>query len=320
MRTRLCELVGVDLPIVQAGMSIYTSPELAAAVSNAGALGSLGVWQRPVEQLRTDLATLRDLTDRPFALNHVVPDLNEEAFDLTLQVAPAVIAFALDDAGALIARVHDVGSLAMQQVHTVVQAERAAESGADLIVAQGGEAGGYGGVVSTLALVPQVVDAVDPIPVIASGGISDGRGLVAALALGAVGVNLGSRFLASDESPVSDRYRQAIVQSASQDWTQFAYQNVTRPNPGARGYGTQVRLLRTSFTEKHEAEMHEGSLSADEVLREMLEAAEQGTLDDISVCAGQSAGMIGTTMPAAEVLRSIAAQAEDAYRQTREAF
>ena len=99
VRTRLCELVGTDIPIVQAGMSIYTSPALCAAVSNAGALGSLGVWQRPVEQLRADLALLRELTNRPFALNHVVPDLNEDAFELTLQAAPTVIACALDDPG-----------------------------------------------------------------------------------------------------------------------------------------------------------------------------------------------------------------------------
>ena len=320
MRTKLCALVGIDFPVIQAGMSIYTSPALAAAVSNSGALGSLGVWQRPVAQLRGDLELLRELTDGPFALNHVVPDLNDEAFELTLQAAPAVMAFALDDAGPLIPRVHDVGSLAMQQVHTVEQAERAAEHGADLIVAQGGEAGGYGGAVSTVALVPQVVDAVRPVPVIAAGGVSDGRGLVAALALGAAGVNLGTRFLACDESPVSERYREAILRSASQDWRQFEYHNVVHPNPGARGYGTRVRLLQTSFTEKHEARLHERRLSADDVEVEMLRAFEQGQLDEHFVSAGQSAGMIGTTVPAAHILRDIADEAEDAYRRVGEAF
>jgi enoyl-[acyl-carrier protein] reductase II len=320
MQTKLCELVGIDLPIVQAGMSIYTSPTLAAAVSNAGALGSLGIWQRPVEQVRGDLELLRELTDRPFALNHVVPDLNDEAFQLTLQAAPAVMAFALDDAGSLIPRVHDVGSLAMQQVHTVEQAERSAEHGADIIVAQGSEAGGYGGAVPTFALVPQVVDAVRPVPVIAAGGISDGRGLVAALALGAAGVNLGTRFLACDESPVSEGYREAILRSASQDWRQFEYHNVVRPNPGTRGYGTRVRLLQTSFTEKHEARLRQGHLSTDDVEVEMLTAAEQGQLDEFFVCAGQSAGMIHTTIPAARILRDIANEAEDAYRRVGEAL
>jgi enoyl-[acyl-carrier protein] reductase II len=320
VRTRLCELAGTDIPVIQAGMSIYTSPTLAAAVSNAGALGSLGVWQRPVEQLRVDLALLRGLTDRPFALNHVVPDLDEDAFEVTIQAAPAVIAFALDNAGPLIGRVHDAGILAMQQVHTVEQAAQAAEQGADLIVAQGGEAGGYGSVVSTLALVPQVVDAVRPVPVIAAGGIANGRGLVAALSLGAAGVNLGTRFLACEESPVSDRYRAAIMQSSSQDWHQYEYHNAVRPNPGAHGYGTRVRLLRTSFTDKHEARFAERRLSPDDVRREMLQAAEQDRLDELFVSAGQSAGMIATTMSATQVLRDIVSEARDAYLDIAQIF
>ena len=199
MRSTLCDLVGIDAPVVQAGMSIFTSPALAAAVSDAGALGSLGAWNRPPDQLRRELAELRELTDRPFAVNHVVPDVNAEALAATLERAPAVVSFALDHAGDLIQRVHDAGSLVMQQVNTVQQAQRAAEGGADIIVAQGGEAGGYGGSVSTLALVPQIVDAVHPIPVLAAGGIADGRGMAAAMLLGAAGVNLGSRFLASAE-------------------------------------------------------------------------------------------------------------------------
>src|SRR5262245_7851926 len=195
LRSPLCDLVGIEVPLVQAGMSIFTSPALAAAVSEAGALGSLGAWNRPTDQFRRDLAELRELTERPFAVNHVVPDCNTDAFAATLEHAPAVISFALDDAGDLVRRVHDAGSLAMQQITTVRQAQLAADRGVDIIVAQGGEAGGYGGVVSTLSLVPQVVDAVGPVPVVAAGGIADGRGIAAALALGAAGVNLGSRFL-----------------------------------------------------------------------------------------------------------------------------
>jgi len=320
MRTRLCELLGIEVPIVQAGMSIYTSPMLAAAVSNAGALGSLGIWQRSPEQVRSDLAALREATDRPIALNHVVPDLNEEAFELTLREAPTVMAFALDDAGPLIQRVHDAGCLAMQQVHTVEQAERAAEHGADLIVAQGGEAGGYGGAVSTLALVPQVVDAVDPVPVLAAGGIADGRGIVAALVLGAVGVNLGTRFLAASESPVGDGYREAIRRSASQDWVQVDYHNVVRPNPGTLGYGTRVRLLRTEFTERHEGLLHGERLSSADVQAEMLTAIEQGRIDDLFVSAGQSAGLVDDIETAADIVRRLLAEADDAYRRAGEVF
>ncbi len=128
MRTSLCDLVGIDVPVVQAGMSVFTSPALAAAVSNAGGLGSLGAWQRPVDQLRRDLDELRGATDRPYAINHVVPDLDPAGFELTLEVAPAVASFALDDAGDLIERAHDAGCLVMQQVTTVHQAEVAAGS------------------------------------------------------------------------------------------------------------------------------------------------------------------------------------------------
>jgi enoyl-[acyl-carrier protein] reductase II len=215
LRTPLCALVGIDVPVIQAGMSVFTSPRLVAAVSNAGGPGSLGVWQRPTEQLRRDISELRDVTDRPFALNHVVPDLDPVGFELTLELAPAVVSFALDDAGDLVDRVHDVGSLAMQQVTTVHDAEVAVEHGADIVVAQGGEAGGYGGSVATLALVPQVVDAVRPTPVIAAGGIADGRGLAAAIVLGAAGVNLGTRFLACWPSARGGHRPNAPVRSRS---------------------------------------------------------------------------------------------------------
>src|SRR5690348_14369844 len=171
LRSPLCALVGVDVPLIQAGMSVFTSPALAAAVSDAGALGSLGAWNRPADQLRRELAELRELTDRPFAVNHVVPDLDADALAATLERAPVVSTFALNDAGAeLIERVHDVVDLVMQQNTPVSQAQRASEHGPDSTVGQGGVACGYGGTVSTLSLVPQVVDAVAPRPVVAAGG------------------------------------------------------------------------------------------------------------------------------------------------------
>ena len=233
--TPLCDCLGIDAPVIQAGMSVFTSPELVAAVSNAGGLGSLGAWQRPADQLEADLAAVRDATNRPFAVNHVVPDLDDAGFDLTLKVAPAVISFALDDPGDLVDHAHDAGSLVMHQVTTVAQASEVASRGVDIIVAQGGEAGGYGGTVATLPLVPQVVDAVSPVPVVASGGISDGRGLAAALTLGAAGVNIGSRFLASAEAPIPQGWKEAIVAAPSEEFVQVGFLNDIRPNPGAVG-------------------------------------------------------------------------------------
>ena len=151
-------------------------------------------------------------------------------------------------------RVQDSGSIAMQQVTTVRQAQQAAEHGADIIVAQGGEAGGYAGTVGTLCLVPQVVDAVHPIPVVAAGGIANGRGVAAAMVLGAAGVNLGSRFLASVESPVGERWKKALVSAPSEDWIQSGFINAMNPNPGTVGYGTRMRVLRTEYIERWEGQ------------------------------------------------------------------
>ena len=306
MRSPLCALIGIEVPIIQAGMSIFTSPLLASAVSDAGALGSLGAWNRPTDQLKRELGELRDLTERPFAVNHVVPDLNADAFAATLDHAPAVVSFALDDAGAeLIDRVHDAGGLVMQQITTVAQAQLAVEHGADIIVAQGGEAGGYGGTVSTLSLIPQVVDAVSPVPVVAAGGIADGRGIAAAATLGASGVNLGSRFLASAESPVGERWKKALVTHPSEDWIQSRFINAMNPNPGTLGYRTRLRLLRTEFVERWEAKADQVEVDPAPVLAELSEAVAAGDKEALLVVGGQSAGLIRSIEPAAAIVRAL---------------
>ncbi|MBI3325685.1 MAG: nitronate monooxygenase [Nitrospinae bacterium] len=230
LRTHLCDLLGIEFPIIQAGMSRFTSAELVAAVSNAGGLGSLGCDLRPVADLTKQLALTRELTSRPFAVNHLLLTLNEEAFSLTLQARPPIISLAGGDPGDLVKRAHDVGIRVMQQVHTVQQARQAAERGVDVMIAQGGEAGGHGGTVATFALLPQVVDAVSPIPVVAAGGIADGRGLAAALVLGAQGINIGTRFLASVEAPISQGWKKCIVEANSEDAVKKT------SSPGARGH------------------------------------------------------------------------------------
>ncbi|HUP76713.1 MAG TPA: nitronate monooxygenase family protein [Acidimicrobiales bacterium] len=316
LRSPLCDLIGIDVPIIQAGMSIFTSPALAAAVSDAGALGSLGAWNRPTEQLRRELAELRDLTERPFAVNHVVPDLNAEAFAATLERGPAVVSFALDDAGGeLMRRVHDAGSLVMQQITTVQQAQLAAEHGADIIVAQGGEAGGYGGTVSTLSLVPQVVDAVRPVPVVAAGGIADGRGIAAAVVLGAAGVNLGSRFLASAESPVGERWKKALVTYPSEDWIQAGFINAMNPNPGTLGYRTHLRLLRTEFVRRWEERANKVEIDPAPVMAELAEAIAAGDREALLVVGGQSAGLIRHVEPAGAIVRALVAETRAALAE-----
>ena len=201
LKTPLCDLLGIEVPIILAPMGSATSAEFAAAVSNEGGLGGIGSLFRTTAAIKRDIDVVRELTNRHFAVNHIPPTLDAEAFRYTLQARPAVISFALGDPGDLVRQAHDVGARVILQVTTVAQAVQAAERGVDVIIAQGGEAGGYGGSVSTMALVPQVVDAVSPIPVVAAGGIFDGRGIAAAFMLGAVGVNMGTRFLASRRLP-----------------------------------------------------------------------------------------------------------------------
>src|SRR6266496_2090170 len=222
LRTQLCDLLQIEFPVIQAGMGPFTGAQLAAAVSNAGGLGSLGASQRPVADLERQLA-------------------------LILRARPPIISLALGEPGDLVKRAHDAGILVMQQVHTVKQARQAAEREVDVIIAQGSEAGGFGGTVAALALVPQVIDAVIPIPVVAAGGIADGRGLAAALVLGAQGVNVGTRFLASTEAPVSEGWKEAILAAESEDAVKVEVWNDMIPLPGGGGYGTVPRALRTPF-------------------------------------------------------------------------
>jgi len=315
LHTPLCDLVGVEAPVIQAGMSVFTSVELVVAVSNAGGLGSLGAWQRPSDRLDRDLAAIREQTDRPFAVNHVIPDLDDAAFALTLKAGPAVVSFALDDPGTLVDRVHDAGSLAMQQVTTVAQASEAAERGVDIIIAQGGEAGGYGGSVAALPLVPQVVDAVRPVPVVAAGGIADGRGLAAALTLGAAGVNVGTRFLASQEAPIPSGWKETIIDAASEEFVQVDFLNDVRPVPGVVGYGTRVRAFRSAFVDKWQERRDDVRRSPEGVVAEIGAAVGEGRMHELVAVAGQSSGLVGDVLPAAEIVRAIVDEAERALRE-----
>jgi enoyl-[acyl-carrier protein] reductase II len=230
-----------------------TSAEFAAAVSNQGGLGGIGSLFRTTAAVKRDIDMVRKLTTRPYAINHIPQTLDAEAFRYALEARPAVMSFALGDPGDLVRQARDVGSLVMLQVTTVAQAVQAAERGVDVIIAQGGEAGGYSGDVSTMALVPQVVDAVSPIPVVAAGGIFDGRGMAAALMLGAVGVNLGTRFVASKEAPVSDEWKQAIAGAESEEAIKVDVLNDISPLPGTAGFRTVLRSLPTAFLDEWSA-------------------------------------------------------------------
>jgi NAD(P)H-dependent flavin oxidoreductase YrpB (nitropropane dioxygenase family) len=232
-------------------MAGATSVPLVAAVSNAGGLGTLGIARTAAEQVPKDIAAIRDATKAPFGINFLLYAAREPAIDAALKARPplfsAAWARADQDLRTLFDRAHDAGSLVMYMTGTVPEALRAKVAGADVIVAQGTEGGGHVGWMASLAVLPMIVDAVNPTPVLAAGGIADGCGLAAALALGAQGALLGTRFLATKESPLHPNFKQAVLDSDGHDTVLTEIPDIARANvwPAA-----MARARRNAFIER----------------------------------------------------------------------
>ena len=287
-------------------------------MSNHGGLGGVGSLFRTTAAIKRDIDVVSKLTSRPFAINHIPQTLDAEAFRYALEARPAVMSFALADPDDLVRQAHDVGSRVMLQVTTVTQAVQAAERGVDIIIAQGGEAGGYCGEVSTMALVPQVVDAVSPIPVVAAGGIFDGRGIAAALMLGAAGVNLGTRFIACKESPAPEEWKRAIVAAKSEDVVKADVLNDISPLPGTAGFGTVLRSIRTAFLDEWTAKREEARRERDRLRSEVVSTTQAGRPHATLLTAGQSAGGITEILDVAEVMHELVVEAEAALARAPE--
>ena len=315
LKTALCDRLGIEVPIILAPMGTCTSAEFAAAVSNAGGLGGIGSLFRSTAAVKRDIDGVRRLTSRPFAINHIPQTLDAEAFRYTLEARPAVISFALADPGDLVRQAHDVGSLVMLQVTTVAQALQAAERGVDVIIAQGGEAGGYCGEVSTMTLVPQVVDAVSPVPVVAAGGIFDGRGIAAALMLGAVGVNLGTRFITSTEAPAPEEWKQAITAAKSVDAIKVDVINDISPLPGTEGFHTVPRSLPTAFLDDWSGKREAARRDRDRLRGQIVATTQAGRQHECVLWAGQTAGGINEILSVGEIMRRLIAETEAALRR-----
>src|SRR6516164_2285060 len=310
LTTPLCDLFGIEVPIILAPMGTCTSAELAAAASNAGGLGGIGTLFRSFAAVKRDIDMMRTLTQRPYAINHIPQTLDAEAFRYTLQARPAVISFTLADPGDLVRQAHDAGARVMVQVTTVDQAAQAAERGADVISAEGSEAGGYCGDVSTMTLVPQVVDAVAPIPVVASGGIFDGRGIAAALMLGAAGVNLGARFIASKEGPAPQEWRQAILSAKSEHAIKADVLNDITPLPGTAGFKSVLRSLPTAFLTEWSAKREDARRERDRLRGEIVLSTQAGRQHECLLTAGQTAGGINEILSVGAIMRRLIADTE----------
>jgi enoyl-[acyl-carrier protein] reductase II len=308
VRTPLCDLLGIEVPIVCAPFGPWEQVELAAAVSEAGGLGSLGTALRPLPELRAQWARMRELTDRPFAINHTVRPFDEDAFAASLEARPHAISFHLGVPADLVARAHDADILWIQQVMTRAQAEEAVAAGADVLVAQGAEAGGNGGWVGTIVLVPQVVDVAGDVPVVAAGGIADGRGLAAALALGAQGVSMGTRFLASTELGIADAWKRRIVEADAIDAVKVANSERVMPPFNRPGGPAEPRALRTPLID-HLRE-HPEWVDPAAMGQRLREALLAGRGDEYLPFSGQSVGLIDEVLPAAEIVRRVLAEAE----------
>ena len=316
LTTPLCPLFGIEVPIILAPMDTCTSAELAAAVSNAGGLGGIGTLFRSFAAIKRDIDMVARLTQRPFAINHIPQTLDAEAFRYTLQARPAVISFTLADPGDLVRQAHDAGARVMVQVTTVDQALQAVERGADAISAQGSESGGYCGEVSTMTLVPQVVDAVK-VPVVAAGGISDARGIAAALMLGAAGVNLGTRFIASKEAPAPQEWKQAIVDAKSEHAMKAEVLNDITPLPGTAGFKTVLRSLPTKFLTEWSGKRDEARRERDRLRGQIVSTTQAGRQHECLLTAGQTAGGIKEILAVDEIMHKLLTEAEAALTRMR---
>ena len=303
LRTPVCSLLGIDVPILQAGMSTNTTAELVAAVSSAGGLGIIGGLGRTPDELRREIRRVRELTSRPFGVNHVVCLLDQAAVQMTLAQRVPVLSLAWGRAPELTYQAHEAGLKVVHMVTTPEEAGQVAADGADVIVAQGTEGGGHIGMMSTLPLVPQVVDVVGGVPVLAAGGIADGRGLAAVLMLGAQGALMGTRFLATPEARGRGQSKDVILNAlGSQTVASKFYDDVL----GKVWPGAIVRSIQHPLLDEWGQRPQDWEEAADQ-LRPSLEAAiAAGEF----VLAGESSGLIHDIVPAGELVARIAREAE----------
>ena len=320
MKTDLCQLLGIELPIIQAPMGGAVGPALAAAVSNAGGLGMLAPWRANIDMVRQQIRETRTLTPRPFGVNLNLEFPQEERLVTCLDERVPAISFFWRDPSSLVPRAKAGGAIVLHTVGSVADAKRAVDCGVDIVVAQGWESGGHvRGTVATMPLVPAVVDAVSPVPVIAAGGVADGRGLAAALALGASGAWIGTRFLASQEATIHPRYRERLFLANEND-TVFLENLFDIHWPNA-----PHRVLRNKTVEAWEAagcppsgkrpgegEVIATSRSSRPVVRYQSYTPDtdaDGDIDALSLWAGQSVGLVSKLQSAGDIVREIADEA-----------
>ncbi len=303
MKTEITELLGIKYPILQGGMAWIAESSLASAVSNAGGAGIIAGGAAPIDYLRGEIRKCKELTDKPFGVNVML--MSPNADDLAQLVIDEGVAFVTTGAGnpgKYMEGWKNAGIKVIPVVPSVALAKRMERSGADAVIAEGTESGGHIGENTTMCLVPQVVDAVN-IPVIAAGGIADGRGIAASFMLGAKGVQVGTRFLASEECVIHPTYKNLVIEAKDTDSV------VT-----GRYTGHPCRNVKTKFAKRLASGEKDGSLSPDEfeklTVGALRKAVQDGNLDEGSFLCGAIAGMINEVKPCKDIIEEMFGMAE----------
>jgi nitronate monooxygenase len=312
IETALTRLLGIEHPILLAPMGSAAGGKLAAAVTHAGGLGMIGSGYASTKAIKEELA---EAGNARVGIGFILWALerNPAALDVALEAGPAAVMLSFGEPTPFTARIRDAGCKIICQVQTLAQAGQAAEAGADIIIAQGRDAGGHSGTKrGTIGLVPAVVDAVAPIPVVAAGGIADGRGLAAALALGATGISMGTRFTASRESLWDPAMKATALKAGGDETMQTRVFDIVRGAPWPAIY--PGRALKNAFSAEWHGRENELAARQAEVEKEYLATARE----DISrgaVWAGESVDLVNDIPSAAEIIERIVAQAAAVLRQ-----
>lgn len=297
MRTKITELLQIEYPIFQGGMAWVAEHKLAAAVSNAGGLGIIGAASAPPEVVREEIRKCKELTDKPFGVNIMLLNPNaEEVAKIVVEEGVQAVTTGAGNPGKFMELWKNAGVKVIPVVASVAMAKMMERAGADAVVAEGMESGGHIGSTTTMALVPQVVDAVS-IPVIAAGGIADGRQLAAALALGACGVQVGTCLLVSEECPIHENYKAALLKAKDSDTI------VT-----GRSVGAPVRVLKNRMSREYVRQENAGADKMElekYTLGSLRRAVFEGDTTTGSLMAGQVAGMLHEVRPVADILADL---------------
>lgn len=300
----ICQVMEISIPITQGATPFASSPTVVAAVSEAGGLGTLETFLRSTDAVKSDILGVRALTALPFCVDIPVATTTEEVFKSVLELHPAAMSFSLGLSAELIQRAQDTGIRSLQRIHTLGQATEAVAAGADIIIAEGAEAGGFSGNVSMAVLVPQVVEAISPVPVIASGGIFDRQGVAAAFALGACGVSIGTRLLASRESRTSSVWRNTVLSARSENVRTWNVIYDILPAT-LNGYTTQFRALPSPALYALDGWRQEARRKSDQIRSTLAAAVEEGNAQEQFMVVGQAVGGIKDILPVAGILHRL---------------